>query len=65
MKTIDAVCTDMYDGYINAVKTIFKNKVLIVIDRFHSTTRKVRNNLEVQVLSQKLAHNIGYRVLSS
>ncbi|MCP4760464.1 MAG: ISL3 family transposase [archaeon] len=34
-KTIDAVCVDMYDGYINAIKAVFKNKVLIVIDRFH------------------------------
>ena len=34
-KTIVAICTDMYDGYINAAKEIFKKKTLIVIDRFH------------------------------
>ena len=25
----------MYDGYINAVKEVFKNKVSVVIDRYH------------------------------
>ncbi len=34
-KTIVAICTDMYDGYINAVKEVFKKKTLLVIDRFH------------------------------
>jgi transposase len=33
--TIKTACCDMYDGYINAVKEIFGNKVKIVIDRFH------------------------------
>lgn len=34
-KTIIAVCVDMYNGYISAAKEIFKDKVLIVVDRFH------------------------------
>jgi len=35
-KTIKAVCTNMYDGYINAAKEVFSKKVAIVIDRFHA-----------------------------
>jgi len=35
MKTAEAVCTDMYDGYVNAAKEAFKKKTIIVIDRFH------------------------------
>ena len=34
-KTVKTVCSDMYDGYINAVKEVFGSKVKIVIDRFH------------------------------
>lgn len=34
-RTITTVCSDMYDGYINAAKEIFGDKVNIVIDRFH------------------------------
>ncbi len=34
-KTIISVCVDMYDGYINAVKEVFKDKVMVVVDRFH------------------------------
>jgi len=34
-KTVEAVCVDMYQGYINAVNEVFKNAALIVIDRFH------------------------------
>ena len=33
--TIEAVCTDMYDGYINAAKEVFGKKVPVVTDRFH------------------------------
>jgi transposase len=33
--TIEAVCTDMYDGYINAAKAVFGKSVPIVTDRFH------------------------------
>jgi transposase len=34
-KTIQAVCSDMYDGFIHAAKEIFGKQVKIVIDRFH------------------------------
>jgi transposase len=33
--TIDTVCTDMWDGYVNAVKEVFGSKVTIVVDRYH------------------------------
>src|SRR5216683_3094553 len=34
-KTIKAVCSDMYDGFIYAAKEVFGKRVKIVIDRFH------------------------------
>ena len=34
-KTIKIACCDMYDGYVNAVKEVFGEKVKIIIDRFH------------------------------
>ena len=34
-KTIKTVCSDMYDGYINAAKEVLGEKIKIVIDRFH------------------------------
>jgi len=33
--TVQAVCCDLYDGYMNACKAVFKKKVPIVADRFH------------------------------
>jgi len=33
--TVTKVCTDMYDGYINAAQEIFGNKIPVVADRFH------------------------------
>ena len=33
-KLIIAVCTDMYDGFVNAAKEVF-GKMVVVIDRFH------------------------------
>ena len=35
VKTIIAVCTDMYDGYINAVKEALGSATPIIVDRFH------------------------------
>lgn len=35
VETIESYCCDMYDGYINAAKEVFGNRVKIVIDRFH------------------------------
>jgi len=34
-KTILALCSDLYDGYINAAKEVFGANVIIVVDRFH------------------------------
>lgn len=34
-QTIHSVCTDMYDGFVNAAQEIFGKRVRIVIDRFH------------------------------
>jgi len=44
-KTIKAVCSDMYDGFINAAKEVFGKKVMIVADRFH-VAKSYRNELE-------------------
>ena len=29
-KTVMAVCVDMYDGYVNAAKAVFKNRATVV-----------------------------------
>lgn len=34
-KTVDAICTDMYAGYVQAAREVFKKKTIIVMDRFH------------------------------
>jgi transposase len=34
-KHLRAVCSDMYEGFINAAKEIFSKKVKLVVDRFH------------------------------
>jgi transposase len=34
-KTLKWVCSDMYEGFINASKEVFGKKVRVVIDRFH------------------------------
>jgi transposase len=34
-KTITAVCTDMYDGFINASQEVLGSSIPIVVDRFH------------------------------
>ncbi|NEX15227.1 MAG: ISL3 family transposase [Halochromatium sp.] len=34
-KTIGYVCSDMYDGFINAAKEVFGKRVRLVADRFH------------------------------
>ncbi len=54
VKTINAVCVDMYDGYINAIRMVFKNKILIVIDRFHIAKlyRKSLDNFRQKVIKE-------------
>lgn len=44
-KQIQSVCTDMYDGYVNAAKEIFGSTVKIVVDRFH-VAKLYRKGLE-------------------
>ena len=34
-RTVNAVCCDLYDGFINAAKAVFDKRVLVVADRFH------------------------------
>jgi len=34
-RTIAGVCCDMYEGYVNAAKEVFKEKVPVIVDRFH------------------------------
>lgn len=48
--TIENVCTDMYEGYLNAVKEALGEQVEIVIDRFHvaQTYRKGADTLRKQ-----------------
>ena len=34
-QTVHTICTDMWEGYVNAAREVFGQKVAIVIDRFH------------------------------
>ena len=34
-RTVVGVCCDMYEGYVNAAKEVFKDKVPVIVDRFH------------------------------
>ena len=34
-KTVKSVCSDLYDGFINAAKEVFGKRTSIVVDRFH------------------------------
>lgn len=53
-KTIKMVCSDMYDGYINAVKEVLGTKIKVVIDRFHvaKNYRSCLNSLRKQELKR-------------
>ncbi len=44
-RVIRAVCSDMYEGFINAAKEVFGKKVHLVVDRFH-VAKLYRNGLE-------------------
>ena len=44
-KTVRGVCSDMYDGFVNAAKEVFGKKVRIIIDRFH-VARLYRKDLD-------------------
>ena len=45
-KTIKAVCSDMYDGFIYAAKEVLGKRVKVVIDRFH-VAQLYRKGLDV------------------
>lgn len=34
-RQVRAVCSDMYDGFVNAAREVFGKKVQLVVDRFH------------------------------
>ncbi len=44
-KTIKVVCSDMYEGFVNAAKEVLGHKVKVVIDRFH-VAKGYREGLE-------------------
>lgn len=52
--TVRIACSDMYDGYINAVKESFDGKIKVVIDRFHvaKNYRKCIDSLRKQELKR-------------
>lgn len=65
--TIAYVCTDLYDGYINAVQEVLGEKVTLVADRFHVTRlyRKAVDQLrkkEMKRLKEELSEE-EYRSL--
>ena len=53
-KTVRTVCTDMYDGYINAAKEVFGKDVIITADRFHVAKlyRKCLDDLRKQEMKR-------------
>ena len=34
-RTVAGICCDMYEGYVNAPKEVFKEKAPVIIDRYH------------------------------
>jgi transposase len=44
-RTVEYVCSDMYDGFINAAKEVFGKRVRVVADRFH-VAKCYRDGLE-------------------
>jgi|GEM_PF-4494465 hypothetical protein len=39
-RTVQSVCSDLYQGFIGAAKAVFGKRVRICADRFHVATRK-------------------------
>lgn len=52
-KTVQAVCCDLYDGYMSACKEVFKGKVPVVADRFH--VRKLYRKSLINLRKAELA----------
>ena len=53
-KTVTTVCSDLYDGFINAAIEIFGKNIRIVVDRFHVSKlyRKSVDNVRKQELKR-------------
>lgn len=53
-KTVKSVCSDIYEGFINAAKEVFGKRTKIVIDRFHVAKqyRKGLDTLRIQELKR-------------
>jgi len=53
-KTVKSVCSDMYDGFINAAKEVFGKRTRIVVDRFHvaKSYRKGFDSLRIKELKR-------------
>lgn len=60
--TITSVCSDLYDGFINAAKEVLGQKIKIVVDRFHiaklyrkvvDTVRKEETRRLKKILSEE------------
>jgi len=49
---VQAICCDLYDGYMNASKEVFKKKVPVVADRFH--VRKLYRQSLVNIRKSEL-----------
>ena len=68
-KTIKAVCSDLYEGYLNACKAVFGKKIPVVADRFHvrHLYRKCLVNLRKSELRRlrKVLSSADYKKLSS
>lgn len=68
-KTIIAVCTDIYDGFINAAKETFGKKTPVIVDRFHVANlyRKCLVSLRKQELKRlkKTLSEEEYQALKS
>jgi transposase len=53
-KTVTTVCSDLYDGFINAAIEVFGKSIRIVVDRFHVSKlyRKAVDNVRKQELKR-------------
>ncbi|MDM8561645.1 transposase [Candidatus Parabeggiatoa sp. HSG14] len=53
-KTVKSVCSDMYEGFINAAKETFGKRTKIVVDRFHVAKlyRKGLDTLRIKELKR-------------
>jgi transposase len=53
-KTVTTVCSDLYDGFINAAIEVFGKNIRIVVDRFHVSKlyRKAVDNVRKQELKR-------------